>query len=158
MTQPSIVTLRDHPDALDTVAGWIDREWGSFSGRTLQQTRERFAQELSRPLLPNSCVALAGVRPLGVATLRARDSVDWDPTATPWICNVYVAEEARGKAVAAGLCQALEDIARRLGYRHIHLATVMAEGSLYHRLGFIRYRTYDALEHPMYLMRRPLGE
>lgn len=155
---PSIKMLRDHPDALEAVAGWIDQEWGSFSGRTLQQTRERFAQELSRPALPNSCVALEGGRPLGVATLRERDSVDWDPAVTPWICNVYVTEAARGKAVAAGLCRALEEIARGLGYRYIHLATVMAEGSLYHRLGYVRYRTYDALEHPMYLMRRSLGE
>jgi len=158
MTQPSIVALRDHPEALDAVAGWIDKEWGSFSGRTLQQTRERFAVELNGTALPTSCVALEGGRPLGVATLRERDSVDWDPAVTPWVCNVYVIEEARGKAVAASLCRALEEIARRLGHRYIYLATVMAEGSLYHRLGYVRYRTYDAFEHPMYLMRRPLGE
>ncbi|MGD9599274.1 MAG: GNAT family N-acetyltransferase [Steroidobacteraceae bacterium] len=154
MAQLTIARLVDHPGVLDTVAGWIDTEWGQFSGRTLLETRERFAQEQTGGALPTSRIALEGARPIGVATLRERDSVDWDAGATPWICNVFVGDEGRGKGVAGTLCRALEAIALELGYPHVYLATVMSAGSLYHRLGYEQYRRYDALGYPMYLMRR----
>lgn len=160
--QLAIVKLKDHPRALDAVSAWIDREWGAFSGRTPAQTRERFEQELRHSPSPNaqlpiSCVALVGERAVGVATLRDRDSVDWDPSVKPWICNVFVAEEARGKEVGARLCRSLESVASELEYRHIYLATVMAQDSLYHRLGYECYRTCQTSDHPMYLMRRAIG-
>lgn len=158
MTGLSIVKLRDHRDALEPVARWIDQEWGKFSGRSLRDTRARFSQEFTCEGLPTSCVALDGGVAVGVATLRESDSVNWDAQATPWICNVYVCDEARGKAVGRKLCLALESVAKQLGYSEVYLATVMAADSLYHRLGYVRYRTYDALEFPMHLMRRRLGE
>lgn len=157
MAQLSIVRLRDHRDALEPVARWIDGQWGKFSGRSLQQTRERFAQEFTCAGLPASCVALDGRTAVGVATLRNRDSVNWDAGATPWICNVYVCDEARGKGIARKLCLALEAIAQELGYSEVYLATVMAADSLYHQMGYVRYRTDEALGFPMYLMSRKLG-
>lgn len=99
----SIVTLRDHPDALEPVAGWIDQQWGNFSGRSLDETRERFSQEFAIQGLPTSCVALDAGVAVGVATLREQDSVEWDARATPWICNVYVCDEARGKGVGGAI-------------------------------------------------------
>lgn len=156
MAELSIARLRDHGDALETVAGWIDREWGKFSGRSLQQTRERFAQEFTCAGLPTSCVALDGRAAVGVATLRERDSVDWDAAATPWICNVFVCDAARSQGVARRLCVSLESIARELGYTKLYLATVMAADSLYHRLGYKRYRTHETSGSPMYLMHRKL--
>lgn len=156
MSQLSIVKLEDHPQALDIVAGWIDREWGRFSGRSLQETRQRFAREPAGEGLPTSYVALDGTAVVGVATLREHDSVRWDEQATPWVCNVYVPPEARGKSVAKQLCLALEAHARQLGYTKIFLATLMAADSLYHRMGYVRYRVHDALGYPMYLMTREL--
>lgn len=157
MTELSIVTLRDHPDALEPIAGWIDRQWGKFSGRSLQDTRERFSQELATQGLPTSCVALEDGVAVGVATLREQDSIKWDAQATPWICNVYVCNEARGKGVGGRLCRELEIVAAELGYSEVYLATVRAADSLYHRLGYVRYRTHVALGYPMYLMSRKLG-
>src|SRR3546814_17873222 len=80
MASLHIHRLLDHPGMIDTVAGWIDAEWGAFSGRTLDRTRTRFTEDAAAAL-PRSYVALAGAVPLGVASLRARDSVDWDPGA-----------------------------------------------------------------------------
>lgn len=157
MTNLSIVQLRDHPDALDSVAQWIDQEWGRFSGRSHRETRERFSREFATNGLPTSCVAIDAGVAVGVATLREHDSVKWDEHSTPWICNVYVRDEARGKGVGGRLCRALEIVAAELGYSRVHLATVMSADSLYHRLGYVRYRTYEALESPMYLMSRDLG-
>src|SRR3546814_8398656 len=75
MASLHIHRLLDHPGMIDTVAGWIDAEWGAFSGRTLDRTRTRFTEDAAAAL-PRSYVALDGAVPLGVASLRARDSVD----------------------------------------------------------------------------------
>src|SRR3546814_12699697 len=104
MASLHIHRLLDHPGMIDTVAGWIDAEWGAFSGRTLDRTRTRFTEDAAAAL-PRSYVALDGAVPLGVASLRARDSVDWDPGAAPWLCTVYVPPEARGAGIAARLCR-----------------------------------------------------
>ena len=150
MTLPSttgpvvIADLLDHPKAVDAVTHWIDGEWSSFSGRTLEQTRARFSKGIERDRLPITQVALVDNKPVGVASLRARDSFDFLPGATPWICNVFVDETARGRQVASSLCNSLQDKARSLGYDEVFLATPMLKNSLYHRLDFREVARVDA--------------
>lgn len=156
MKEISIVRLHERPDALNTIASWIDRQWGAFSGRSLSETIYRFAREGDQQDLPITLVALDSDKPVGVATLRARDSVDWDPGVTPWICNVYVPEEERGGGVAGKLCEALETLAVTLGYTETYLATEISEGSLYHRLGYGEYKVFDDGKHRLHLLRRKL--
>src|SRR3546814_18736040 len=59
MASLHIHRLLDHPGMIDTVAGWIDAEWGAFSGRTLDRTRTRFTEDAAEAL-PRSYVALDG--------------------------------------------------------------------------------------------------
>src|SRR3546814_2180804 len=108
--------LIDHPPATEGVAGWIDAEWGALSGRSRDETRARFTEDRAGPL-PCSFVALEDGDPVGVASLRARDSVDWDAGAGgPWVCNVYVPPHARGQGIAGLLCRHLERHAAGLGF------------------------------------------
>ena len=134
--RPVVADLLDHPEAIDIVARWINTQWSSISGRTLAQTRERFSEGIERNRLPVTHVAFTDDRLVGVASLRVRDSFDFLPGATPWICNVFVDERARGRRVAGMLCASLEEQARALGYDEVFLATAKLEDSLYHRLGF----------------------
>ena len=144
-----------HPEALEPVASWIDSEWGAFSGRTLLQTRERFAGEVAGQL-PITLVALVDGLPHGVASLRERDSRDWDPASKPWICNVYVDPEARGRGIAARLCIALEEEARRLGFTRAFLASLRPEGSLYEQIGYRTYGWADMADGRMFVMEKML--
>lgn len=155
MDRVVIEPLGWHPEALDSVAGWIDSEWAAFSGRSLQQTRERFADEVAGQL-PITLVALLGGRPQGVASLRERDSRDWDPPSMPWICNVYVEPEARGRGIAAQLCLGLEEEARRLGFARAFLASIRPEGSLYEQLGYRTYGWVDMIDGRMFVMEKAL--
>lgn len=148
--------LVDHPAAVPTIAAWIDAEWGAFSGRTPAQTLARFSEDAA-PRLPRSYVALDGAMPQGVASLRASDSVDWDPGVTPWLCNVYVPPEARGAGIAARLCRHVAAEAAALGFGTLSLASTAGDDSLYYRLG---YRSYARLSHGgdvMHLMRLDLN-
>ena len=156
MTDLTVVPLHELPSAVDVVAAWVDREWGRFSGRTLDETRARFANEPASPGLPASLVAITSGVPVGLATLRVRDSVDWDPGATPWVCNVVVSEAARGNGVAGRLCRGLEVLARERGYSRLHLATLHPGPSLYDRLGYERYKVVESKGDPFFLMRRDL--
>src|SRR3546814_2450963 len=97
--------LLDHPPATEVVAGWIDAEWGACIGRCRDETRARFTEVRAGPL-PCSIVALEDGDPVGVASLRARYSVDWDAGAGgPWVCNVYAPPPARGQGIAGLLCR-----------------------------------------------------
>lgn len=150
-----ILPLRDHPVAIDTVARWIDAEWGAFSGRTLAETQARFT-EGEAALLPRSYVALDGEAPVGVASLRVRDSVDWDPGRGPWLCNVYVPAEARGAGIAARLCGHIAGQAAVLGFPALFLASTAGDDSLYYRLGYRTYRVVDHDGERLHLMKRAL--
>ncbi|MEM1112925.1 MAG: GNAT family N-acetyltransferase [Pseudomonadota bacterium] len=144
MSDQAIVTrLRDRPALLDPVVGWIDEEWAEYSGRSLQQTRERFASELDSGAsqLPCTLVATLGDQPAGVLSLREQDSTDYDPGKLPWICNVYVPASCRGKGIASALCLAGEAVAKAMGFDAIYLANEHGEASLY---GAIDYRVYKA--------------
>lgn len=157
MADIQIEKLAQRPDALDAVARWIDTQWGAFSGRTLAETRARFADEPVGDALPTSFVAMDGGVPLGIATLRARDSVDWDPANTPWICNVYVPPAARGRGIAALLCHRLEEEARTLGHPSLFLASLVAGGSVYERIGYRVYGSVPLEGEIINLMKRDLG-
>ena len=141
----TIGTLGAAPEALEEVAGWIQDEWGLFSGRTLAQTRERFAIELAAGHgegLPCTLLAQVGGNVAGVLTLRLHDSTDFDPAARPWICNVYVPESWRGLGIARSLCLHAEEVALGLGFNCLYLASALGEHSLYGALGYRVYRRH----------------
>lgn len=155
MDSLTIETLASNQGALDTVAQWIDNEWGAFSGRSLLETRTRFQEEVAG-CLPVTLVALHGGRVLGLASLRGHDSRDWDPSRSPWVCNVYVEARVRGKGIAERLCLGLEDEARELGFANIFLASIRPDGSLYERIGYRTYGSVPLGDGRMFLMEKSL--
>jgi GNAT superfamily N-acetyltransferase len=91
--------------------------------------------------------------PVGVATLRERDSINWDPDRLPWICNVFVSDAERGRGIAGKMCRALEIVAADLGFERVHLATAMSGETLYDRIGYVEYKAVTNTGHRFRLMR-----
>lgn len=131
-----LVPLWGRPDLVPAVAAAMHAQWGEARGRSPAETLARFRGEGPEGL-PFTLLALQGETLAGAASLRVQDSVDYLPGATPWICNVWVAPQARRQGLAGRLCAALMAEARRLGYRELFLATTRASGTPYHRLGFV---------------------
>ena len=154
---PRIVDLADRPDLLDVVARWVHDEWGAQRGRTYSTTRSRFIEPSGRTGLPVSRVALIGGRPAGLASLRERDSIDYLPGATPWVCNVYVASAFRGSGIASALCRSLASAACGLGLNRLFLATSLHEGSLYHKLGYRLVSRCEEAGEPVHVLRKDLS-
>jgi len=64
-------------------------------------------------------IALIDGELAGVASLCTKDTIDYIPGSTPWICNVFVASQFRGEGSASLMCRTLEDVAIELGFKEI---------------------------------------
>jgi GNAT superfamily N-acetyltransferase len=134
----AVSDLRERPDLIRLVAGWVHGQWSWLSGRTPEQTLQRF-QPTANGALPVSLVALQEGKPVGVASLRQFDDVVPVRDVTPWLTNMFVPAAARGKGVATVLVAAVCAEARSRGFAEVWLATDDQQ-SLYQRCGFQQRR------------------
>lgn len=146
-------SLSDHPEWRLPVANAIHDQWGRLMGRTFEKTLERFEPPPSTQVLPYTVVASSGDRPIGVASLRWRDSTDYYPDHGPWICNVFSDPQFRRLGIASRLCLLLFSKARELNLEEIYLATEVGQESLYHHLGFQEVHQYIKGPNPIFVLR-----
>ena len=137
-----IKDLKDYPHEVQKIAKWTFDEWANFAGRTYEQIYHSFRTGIEKEGLPISLIALHDKQPVGVANLREKDIIDFYPGTTPWICGVFVKDEARHRGIATALCRALEQVAKKMGYSTLYLATEY-ENSLYHKMGYKTFHVYD---------------
>lgn len=135
MPTVSLEQLEERPELAAVLASWAYFEWSIPIGRDWARTLERY-DPAGGAGLPRTYVALADGAPAGMASLRERDSYDFVPGTTPWICNVYVVPAMRGSGLAGQLCRKLIDVAAGMDFDAIFLASSLKQDSLYHRLGF----------------------
>jgi GNAT superfamily N-acetyltransferase len=138
-----IVPLKCCPQFAPVVASWVYFEWSVPMRRSWENTLVRYDPDTPAGTLPATFVATLNGAPAAMASLRETDSYDFLPGATPWICNVFVHEGARGRGLATLLCQHIAGHARELGFAELFLATSLENNSLYHRLGFAEIRRLD---------------
>ncbi|PFG34709.1 GNAT family N-acetyltransferase [Sanguibacter antarcticus] len=84
--------------------------------------------------------AIAGSTNLGVFNVESGDQVAYarvvtDHATFAWLCDVYVAREARGNGLGTALAAAVRDHLEPFGVRRIMLATADAH-RVYERVGF----------------------
>jgi GNAT superfamily N-acetyltransferase len=149
-----VVSTTERPDLVPTVAGWV---WGEFwrrRGHTLEQTIATVSETVTAPDLPQTYVLLVEDRPVGTASLAARD-LEERPELTPWLAGVFVEPHSRGRGYAGRLTAHVEDVCRGRSIATLWLYTRTAE-RIYARCG---WRTVESVEHngKVYaLMRRDL--
>jgi GNAT superfamily N-acetyltransferase len=142
MPTVSLQALEERPELAAVLASWAYFEWSMPIARDWARTLERYDPSGGNAL-PRTYVALADGAPAGMASLRERDSYDFLPGTTPWICNVYVAPAMRGFGLAGLLCRKLVDVAIEMDFKEIFLASSLRQESLYHRLGFRQVAEVD---------------
>jgi predicted N-acetyltransferase YhbS len=130
-----IVPLAERPDLVGLVSDWGFSEWGHLSpGETPAKREADTKQMLNVDRAPATFVALdESGSAIGTAALIF-DDLEGDPR-NPWLANVYVPPEHRGKGIAKALVRVVEDAARRFGYRQFFLFTTKSSG-LYASLGW----------------------
>lgn len=130
-----IVNLSDHKELIPVISEWVHSEWGNISGRTFEQTVLRYS-EGKHDGLPVILLALADDEPAGIINLREKEDFLMSLTnLSPWITDVYVKQDYRGKGIGSTLMTAAIRKAGALGFKEIYLATEDQQG-LYRRHGF----------------------
>jgi GNAT superfamily N-acetyltransferase len=152
----AVVPLQSCPQFAAVAASWAYFEWSVPMRRNWEDTLARYDPASTDDLPATFFATLDGV-PAAMASLRSRDSYDFLPGATPWICNVYVHEGARGRGLATRLCQHIIGHAKDLGFGELFLATSVKADSLYHRLGFVEVHRLDYFG-PKFILRYALQE
>ncbi|WP_108446693.1 GNAT family N-acetyltransferase [Halomonas denitrificans] len=139
-----------------TLAGWAHAEWGHLHpGRGLAAAVEAFRDECGPAGVPSVFAALAGERPVGMASLVVDDMSD-RPELTPWLASVYVLPERRGRGLASTLVRRVEEEARAHGIARCFLYTPDQQ-ALYRRLGWREREARDYGGEAVTIMQRDLG-
>lgn len=93
-------------DEAALVARWIFEEWGRFEpGQTWERCLAGVEEALAAAGVPRFFLAEEGGRPVGCSSIVACD-LPTRPRLGPWLANVYVPPEHRGRGVGAALIEA----------------------------------------------------
>jgi GNAT superfamily N-acetyltransferase len=130
-----IENLAAHPALAPVLAAWVQAEWGHLlPERTEEMLVAAFRQRTAPHVIPESFVAMAGDRPVGMASL-IEDDMKTRPDLSPWLAAVYVLPEFRNRGVGSRLVQAVMAEASTLGVERLYLFTPDQE-AFYRRLGW----------------------
>ena len=130
-----IVYLADYPEFIPELARLHFAEWRYLNpGETLEGKKDYLRSNCGRRGVPTFVIAVDGATLAGSASLIAQD-MDDRPELTPWLADVFVKPEFRGKGVATSLIQRIENEAQSAGISRLFLYTPDA-ADLYRRLGW----------------------
>lgn len=130
-----IVSLREQPHHLSTVAGWIHRQWWSTTETPVEAIEQWLRTHLGENGFPVTFIAVLDDEVLGSATLHESEAED-RPAYRPYLGAVFVKPDARGRGLAAALVRAVEGHASELGHAAIFLNAADTTAGLYEKLGW----------------------
>jgi predicted N-acetyltransferase YhbS len=129
------VSLRDEPQHLPTVAGWIHGQWWSDTDISVVAIKRWLRTHLGGEGFPSTVVAVAGDEAIGSVSLHETEAED-RPAFTPYLGALFVRPGNRGEGVGAALVRAVEAHARRLGHDAVYLNAADPVAGLYETLGW----------------------
>jgi len=129
-----ILNLNQHPQHLQTLAGWHHQQWADLNpGRSLAQRIAEMQEYLSEQLVPSTFFAV-DQQLLGSAAIIAHD-MDNHPELTPWLASVLVAPEFRNQGIGTRLVEHVMQVAKTAGISRLYLFTP-DRVAFYERLGW----------------------
>ena len=121
-------------DVFETLVDWNFRWWGIPRGESRAQVRYLMAHSVCTDRLPQTFVAMEGDTPVGMYQLSMTDDLYGRPDLYPWLVNVYVPEEHRGKSVCRFMMEQVGLTARNAGLSSLYLYT--SHVGLYEKFGW----------------------
>jgi GNAT superfamily N-acetyltransferase len=150
--------LRDHQEVISVVASWIYKEWSFlYKGKSRRYVEEFLRQRLHKRKLPITLVAFIENTPVGTVSLKEYDMED-RPDLPYWVTSLYVVPAWRGKGIASGLMQAIEQKAAALGIPRLFLFTADLGLAVrfYQRLGWSMTERAVCQSYPVIIMDKDL--
>ncbi len=137
-----IAHLADHPEFIPELAQLHFAEWSYLHpDETIEDKTRYLMSNCGRAGVPSFIIALEDTELIGSASLVEQD-MDNREELTPWLADVFVKPEYRGRGVATSLVRRIEDEARSAGIVRLFLYTPDAAG-LYRRLGWTVIETCE---------------
>lgn len=131
-----IENLEHHREHIATLAAWHHAQWGHlYDGWTLEMARAELEEHAHGHGLPTSLVLLEQGRLIGSVSLVLEDAPEFCDQGSPWLANLYVLPEARGRGLGAQLVNAAVQVAARQQIPELFLFTPEHSG-FYQRLGW----------------------
>ncbi|MBD3670108.1 MAG: GNAT family N-acetyltransferase [Gammaproteobacteria bacterium] len=151
-----ITFLAEHPEAIPTLAGWSQSEWGYlYPGRSQEDVEAAITQRLNTDRVPFTLVAHDEDELLGSVSLVEND-METHPHLSPWIASLYVREEHRGQGIGKQLLKATEERARAIGIKTLYLFTPKSE-DFYRGLAWAHHECVIYRGHPATIMSKHIG-
>lgn len=126
--------LADSKDDIPKVINWLYEQWRHNYEYGKQVWTKRINNRLEKKTIPTTFVALEKGEAVGTASLIKHD-MDDRKDLTPWLADVFVKKDYRGRGIASNLIKRVIKEAKKIGVSKLYLYSREAE-SLYKKLGW----------------------
>jgi len=131
-----IIRLEDaNNEIFEKVFEWNYNWWGEKSGESKEVVRCTLSHSLNTDRLPQTFVAMENGKPLGMYQLSMTDDLKGRPDIYPWLINVFVDENERGKNICRELMNTVKENAKKAGLKELFLYTHHV--GLYEKFGWV---------------------
>jgi len=117
----TIDLLKNHPESIARLAAI----WHEVLGKIwapdvmIQSVMQKYTNHLNENILPITFVALDGVTPVGMCSLRENDGIM--PNITPWLGSLVVDPAYQKQGIGNMLIDATKNKAKTLGFEKLYL-------------------------------------
>lgn len=120
---------------LNEIADWHYHEWQHlYPADTIHDFIEDLKQSLADTAVPGTWVLMDENKPVGSASI-VRHDMETNRHLSPWLANVFIKPEYRGKGLGRILINHVQEQARSIGVAEIYLFTEN-RSKLYKSLGW----------------------
>lgn len=120
-----IIRLEDSDNKyFDTICTWNYNWWGKRNNDTYEEVRCTLEHSLCKEdKLPQTFIAVIDEKVVGMYQIAVSDDLYCRPDIYPWLINVYVDEQYRGKGICKKLMETVRENAKTIGIKELYLYT-----------------------------------
>jgi predicted N-acetyltransferase YhbS len=130
-----LISLREQPQHLATVAEWIHRQWWSATDTPVEAIERWLGSHLGEAGFPATLIAVCDGELAGSVCLHETEAED-RPAYRPYLGALHVKPGSRGHGLGVALVRAAEAQACRLGHAALYLNAADALARFYEALGW----------------------
>lgn len=130
-----LVSLREQPQHLLTVAEWIHRQWWSGTDTPIGAIERWLSTHLSETGFPATFIVVSDGELNGSVSLHETEAED-RPSYRPYLGALFVKPGSRGHGLGVALVRAVEAYASQLGHPAIYLNAGDSLAPFYEALGW----------------------